>query len=122
MAIPAGVGVIKNLLSDLAGVICDGAKAGCSFKLATAAGTAVQSALFSLHGIVAAPPRANHEKHGQISTKGMIDTDQTILQIMIDKKLTDMPAKHVTGNAGVPPAINNPNDSMIARPEMPRLH
>ena len=90
-------GAIKNLLSDLAGVICDGAKASCSFKLATAAGTAVQSALFSLHGIdvketdgiVAGTPEQTMKNMGQISTQGMIDTDQTILQIMIDKKLTD---------------------------------
>ena len=90
-------GAIKNLLSDLAGVICDGAKASCAFKLATAAGTAVQSALFSLHGIdvketdgiVAGTPEQTMKNMGQISTKGMIDTDQTILQIMIDKKLTD---------------------------------
>lgn len=90
-------GAIKNLLSDLAGVICDGAKAGCSFKLSTAAGTAVQSALFSLHGIdvketdgiIAGTPEQTMKNMGQISTQGMIDTDQTILQIMIDKKLTD---------------------------------
>ncbi|MCP4749492.1 MAG: serine dehydratase subunit alpha family protein, partial [Proteobacteria bacterium] len=42
---------IRNLVGDLAGVICDGAKAGCSLKLATAAGTAVQSALFALRGL-----------------------------------------------------------------------
>jgi L-cysteine desulfidase len=90
-------GAIKNLLGDLAGVICDGAKAGCSLKLATAAGTAVQSALFSLHGIdvketdgiVAGTPEQTMKNMGQISTQGMIDTDQTILQIMIEKKLTD---------------------------------
>ena len=44
-------GAIMNLIGDLAGVICDGAKPGCSLKLATAAGTAVQSALLALHGI-----------------------------------------------------------------------
>lgn len=90
-------GAIKNLLSDLAGVICDGAKAGCALKLATAAGTAVQSALFALHGIdvkatdgiIAHTPEQTMKNMGEISTKGMIDTDRTILQIMIDKKLTD---------------------------------
>lgn len=43
-------GAITNIIEDLAGVICDGAKAGCSLKLATAAGTAVQAALFFLAG------------------------------------------------------------------------
>ncbi len=87
-------GAIKNLIGDLAGVICDGAKASCSLKLATAAGTAVQSALFSLHGltvgerdgIVAVTPEQTMRNMGQISTKGMIETDHTILQIMIDKQ------------------------------------
>jgi len=44
-------GAIKNLIGDLAGVICDGAKASCALKLATAAGAAVQAALFALHGL-----------------------------------------------------------------------
>ncbi|MEN8126791.1 MAG: L-serine ammonia-lyase, iron-sulfur-dependent, subunit alpha [Planctomycetota bacterium] len=88
-------GAIKNLLSDLAGVICDGAKASCALKLATAAGTAVQSALFALHGInvkatdgiIACSPEQTTRNIGQISTEGMIDTDQTILKIMIDKDM-----------------------------------
>lgn len=41
-------GAITNLIEDLAGVMCDGAKPGCALKLATAAGTAVHSALFAL--------------------------------------------------------------------------
>ncbi len=88
-------GAIKNLVSDLAGVICDGAKAGCAFKLSTAAGTAVQSALFSLHGInvkasdgiIGQTTEQTTRYLGQISTEGMIETDQAILQIMIDKQL-----------------------------------
>jgi len=89
-------GAIKNLIGDLAGVICDGAKASCSLKLATAAGTAVQAALFSLHGlavgerdgIVALTPEQTMRNMGQISTKGMIETDRTILQIMIEKQFS----------------------------------
>ncbi|MGE5455477.1 MAG: serine dehydratase subunit alpha family protein [Methylocystaceae bacterium] len=84
---------IKNLISDLAGVICDGAKASCSLKLATAAGAATQSALFALHGIDVKPTDGivGHSSEetmrnvGQLSTHGMIETDRTILQIMIGK-------------------------------------
>ena len=87
-------GAIKNLISDLAGVICDGAKASCALKLSTAAGTAVQSALFSLHGlnvkesdgIIALSPEQTMRNVGEISTEGMIETDRTILRIMIDKQ------------------------------------
>jgi L-cysteine desulfidase len=88
-------GAIKILIEDLAGIICDGAKAGCALKLATAAGTAVQSALFSLHGmraratdgIIAESPEQTMRNVGQLSTQGMVETDRTILAIMIDKKL-----------------------------------
>ncbi len=85
---------IKNLIGDLAGVICDGAKASCALKLATAAGTAVQSALFSLHGvdvkesdgIIDFTPEQTLRNMGQISTQGMIETDRIILQIMVEKQ------------------------------------
>ncbi len=87
-------GAIKNVIGDLAGVICDGAKAGCSLKLATAAGTAVQSALFALHGldiqptdgIVAVSSEETMRNVGQLSTQGMIETDRTILEIMVQKR------------------------------------
>jgi len=85
---------IKDLIGDLAGVICDGAKASCALKLATAAGTAVQAALFSLHGldvkdsdgIIAFTPEQTLRNVGQISTQGMIETDRVILRIMIEKQ------------------------------------
>ncbi len=84
---------IKNLIEDLAGVICDGAKAGCSLKLATAAGTAVQSALLALHGIdvkstdgiIASTSEQTVRNIGKLSTQGMAETDRTILRIMITK-------------------------------------
>jgi L-cysteine desulfidase len=87
-------GAIKNLVEDLAGVICDGAKESCSLKLSTAAGTAVQSALFSLHGInvqstdgiIDRSPEQTMKNVGELSTQGMVETDRTILQIMIKKQ------------------------------------
>lgn len=90
-------GAIKNLTSDLAGVICDGAKAGCALKLATAAGTAVQAALFSLNGvnvmatdgIIGVSPEQTMQNVGTLSTQGMIETDRTILKIMLEKQFSD---------------------------------
>jgi len=84
---------IKNLSEDLAGVICDGAKAGCSLKLATAAACAVQAALFSLQGvrvhhrdgIIDASPEQTMKNIGTVSTQGMIEADRTILQIVMEK-------------------------------------
>lgn len=86
-------GAITNLTEDLAGIICDGAKSGCALKLATAAGTAVQAALFAVHGvnvhstdgIIGISPEKTMQNIGTLSTQGMIDTDRTILKIMLEK-------------------------------------
>ncbi len=89
---------IKNLIEDLAGVICDGAKASCAFKLSTAAGSAVNSALFALHGIdvkstdgiIGKTPEQTMKNVGRLSTQGMIETDRTILDIMIKKHFEEI--------------------------------
>lgn len=89
-------GAIKNITEDLAGVICDGAKAGCALKLATAAGASVQAALFSLQGInvmatdgiIGASPEQTMRNIGTLSTEGMIETDRTILKIMLAKRFS----------------------------------
>ncbi|MGI9538402.1 MAG: serine dehydratase subunit alpha family protein [Desulfocapsaceae bacterium] len=87
-------GAIKNIMEDLAGVICDGAKAGCALKLNTAAGAAVQAALFSLQGInvqdtdgiIGQSTEQTVRNIGTLSHQGMIETDRTILQIMREKE------------------------------------
>ncbi len=87
-------GAIKNIMEDLAGVICDGAKAGCALKLNTAAGAAVQAALFSLQGInvqdtdgiIGQSTEQTVKNLGTLSHKGMVETDRTILQIMREKE------------------------------------
>lgn len=87
-------GAIKNIMEDLAGVICDGAKAGCALKLNTAAGAAVQAALFSLQGInvkdtdgiIGHSPEQTVRNMGALSQIGMAAADRTILNIMREKK------------------------------------
>ena len=86
---------IKNIMHDLAGVICDGAKAGCAIKLNTAAGAAVQAALLSLHGenvqdidgIIGYSTQKTIQNMGELSHDGMVETDKTILKIMLEKQL-----------------------------------
>ncbi|KGG80431.1 hypothetical protein Y919_06340 [Caloranaerobacter azorensis H53214] len=83
-------GVIKNMIANLSGMICDGAKVSCAFKLATAASTAVQSALLALNnsialpknGIVAESAEETIKNLGTLSKKGMNTTDKVILEIM----------------------------------------
>lgn len=87
-------GAIRNIMEDLAGVICDGAKAGCALKLNTAAGAAVQAALFSLQGInvkdtdgiIGESTEHTVKNMGTLSQQGMVATDRTILQIMLEKE------------------------------------
>ncbi|MCP4746262.1 MAG: serine dehydratase subunit alpha family protein [Desulfobacteraceae bacterium] len=89
-------GAIKNLIVDLAGVICDGAKASCALKLATAGGTAIQAALFALQNVIVSPtdgiacatPEGTMRNIGTLTTEGMIATDQTILNIMLEKRFS----------------------------------
>ncbi len=89
-------GAIGNILEDLAGVICDGAKAGCAIKLNTAAGAAVQAALFSLHGvkvkdtdgIIGNSTQKTIQNMGDLSHHGMGQADKTILKIMLEKQLS----------------------------------
>lgn len=84
----------KNIAANLTGMICDGAKVGCSFKLATAANCAVVSAMLSIHGvrvtstdgIVADTVEATVANLGQVSNPGMVETDRVILDVMVCKQ------------------------------------
>ena len=89
-------GAIENIIEDLAGVICDGAKNSCALKLDTAAGTAVKAAFFSMNGlkvkvtdgIVGESPEKTIRNIGILSSQGMAETDKIILKIMLDKILS----------------------------------
>jgi L-cysteine desulfidase len=93
-------GAITNLIVDLAGVICDGAKSSCALKLATAGATSVQAALFALQGvtvnatdgIACHTPEGTMRNIGTLTTEGMIATDRTILNIMLQKQFANIEA------------------------------
>lgn len=81
---------IKNMAGDITGMICDGAKAGCSLKLATAVSSAVRAATFAVrgitvpddNGIIAATAEQTMRNMGDISARGMSSTDHVILDVM----------------------------------------
>lgn len=83
-------GTILNMIGNLSGMICDGAKPGCSYKLASAAGAAIQSALYvkygsvipSLNGIVGSTVEESIRNLGIVSNKGMTITDKVIVEVM----------------------------------------
>ncbi len=84
-------GAIKNMVANTTGMICDGAKIGCSLKLATSASAAVQSAILAMSGIVV--PCGNGiigktadetiENLGVLSKDAMGTVDHVILDIML---------------------------------------
>ncbi len=84
---------LKNVTANLTGMICDGAKPGCSFKLATAANCAVQSAMLSMEGvevgstdgIVTDTVDGTIVNLGRVSNPGMVETDRVIVEMMRDK-------------------------------------
>lgn len=87
-------GAIKNMVANLSGMICDGAKVGCALKLATAGATAVQSAILAINdsivptrnGIIAESAEETIRNLGTLGNDGMTITDKVILGIMQQMK------------------------------------
>jgi len=83
---------MENVVANITGMICDGAKEGCALKLATAAGVAVESALLAMkgvrtptdNGILASSIEQTLKNIGDIS-EAMIKTDQVVVQKMMLK-------------------------------------
>jgi len=86
-------GAINNMIGGISGIICDGGKPGCAFKLSISSGTAVEAALMALNnvfishedGIVDQTAEKSIYNLGEVSTKGMQNTDETILKVMMQK-------------------------------------
>lgn len=82
--------VIKNMIANLSGMICDGAKVGCALKLATSASAAIQSVLLALNnqvvpnrnGVIADTAEDTIKNLGILSEEGMSTTDHVILKVM----------------------------------------
>ena len=83
-------GAIENMIANLSGMICDGAKAGCALKLSSAASAAIQSAIIAKqgfhvppkNGIVGDKVEESIKNLGKVSDKGMQVTDQVIIDVM----------------------------------------
>lgn len=84
---------LKNMIANLTGVICDGAKPSCALKLASGASTAVLSALMAmehrcvskLEGIIDEDVDQSIRNLTSIGRDGMNETDKMILDIMMHK-------------------------------------
>lgn len=83
-------GAATNMLSNLTGMICDGAKETCALKLSTSAGEAVLSALLALENIIVKPNvgivgstiEDTIKNVGKLCKEGLVQADDIIVGIM----------------------------------------
>ena len=84
---------IKNMIGNITGMVCDGAKVGCAMKVASGVSSALQSAVLAREGICISEHDGIIEKDiektirnlGKIGSVGMQHTDNMILDIMVCK-------------------------------------
>lgn len=84
---------IKNMVGNITGMVCDGAKVGCALKVASGVSCSVQSAVLALDGECISENDGIIEKDiektirnlGQIGSEGMQSADSMILSIMTCK-------------------------------------
>lgn len=84
---------VKNMIANLTGMICDGAKPSCSLKLCSGVSTAVMSAMMASHdkvvtsveGIIDEDVDQCIKNLTTIGVHGMEETDRLVLDIMTHK-------------------------------------
>lgn len=85
---------VRNMVGNVAGMICDGAKSSCALKVASAVSAGIQAAMLALdgsvvpghEGIVSDDIEACVANLGRLGSTGMRETDKVILDIMLHKK------------------------------------
>ena len=84
---------IKNMIGNITGMVCDGAKVGCAMKVASGVSSAIQSAVLALRGtcipstdgIIEDDIEKTIRNLSAIGSVGMQATDRMILDIMLCK-------------------------------------
>jgi L-cysteine desulfidase len=84
---------VGNMIGDIAGILCDGAKAGCAMKVSSSAGSAVKAVLMALddirvtgeEGIVANDVEQSIYNLAALANGSMKQTDRQVLDIMVNK-------------------------------------
>ncbi|MBQ8600969.1 MAG: serine dehydratase subunit alpha family protein [Bacteroides sp.] len=85
---------VKNMIANITGMICDGAKPSCALKLASGVSTAVLSAILamegkcvtSVEGIIDEDVDQSIRNLTLIGSQGMNETDKLVLDIMTHKQ------------------------------------
>ena len=84
---------VKNMIANITGMICDGAKPSCSLKVATGVSTAVLSAMLAMEDKTVSPVEGIIDEDiekcirnlANIGLQGMATTDSLVLDIMTQK-------------------------------------
>ena len=84
---------VKNMIANLTGMICDGAKPSCAMKLTSGVSTAVLSAMMAMDGRCVSPVEGIIEEDVDrcirnltaIGREGMDENDRRVLRIMTNK-------------------------------------
>ncbi len=84
---------IENVIADVSGVICDGAKSSCSMKIATGVSSAFRGALIAgnNHGVDAKDGIIGHNAEQSIDNLGILchdgmnSTDNVIMETLVNK-------------------------------------
>ena len=84
---------VQNMIANLTGMICDGAKPSCALKVTTGVSTAVLSAIMamenrcvtSVEGLIDEDVDQSIRNLTKIGSKGMNETDKLVLEIMTGK-------------------------------------
>ena len=84
---------IKNMIGNITGMVCDGAKVGCALKVASGVSSSIQAAVLAMDGICISSNDGVIEdciekticNLGRIGAEGMQTTDRMILDIMVCK-------------------------------------
>ena len=84
---------VKNMIANITGMICDGAKPSCALKVATGVSTAVLSAMLAMENKTVSPVEGIIDEDiekcvrnlANIGLQGMAATDSLVLDIMTQK-------------------------------------
>lgn len=84
---------IQNMLGNVTGMLCDGAKAGCALKVSTCTNAAVHSSILAMQGIsiqstdgiIEEDPEKTIDNLCRLGNEGTLEADKIILNIMLDK-------------------------------------
>lgn len=85
---------VQNMIANITGMICDGAKPSCALKLTSGVSTAVFSAILamehkcvsSVEGIIDDNVDRSIRNLTKIGSQGMNETDKLVLEIMTHKQ------------------------------------